>query len=722
MPQISYYPTVKDKRGQSTDLDSFLRNVMIGTWQDAILDVRTGKKEKSTLPAVTASGYFENDRQAAKITQHSGFICIDCDLKQNPDILEKRKQLLLCKYVYAHHISASGGGLAVYIKINAKKHLESFLAIEKYFANQFQIIIDTSCKDVSRARFVSYDPEMYLNSHAVTWDIFIPKTEIAPPHIVNAVYGESDIDLVLTQIRQQAVDLTGSYDDWLNIAFALHSHYKDSLTGVENFCFVSQFSPKYKREDAIKQYNHCKDKGGRLVTIGTFFFLAKRAGLRIKSQQTKIIEEIAISRKKAMGTSGGFKDKLSVIESTKEYLKREHNIVSDIQVEQIINSEVIGEISYEDDKTGIGIIKEYCKAKGIYINEITGALEIENIPLTTRKLNTLINEIEVNFANYKPSEQRIMRILESDEMPIRNHFNLFFINNKRDAKDTNDYVADLLSCFNFKQKLNDSDKLFLCTLITKWLVSIVGSMHGTHSVMMLVLIGSVGLKKTTFFRNLLPPELFRYYSELNNALKEADMLFQMCENLLILDDEFGNKNFKEQSHLKNLLSLDIITLRQLYDKLREKRKRYGVLAGTSNDIEVISDNHANRRIIPIELISIDYKKYLNIDKTALFLQLNDVFQSDNEWQFITPNEIERMNILFGRYNDGSREEDLILKYFRPANGETGIFMTSTEMMQHCEQYTKVSLYHKKFGQVLNKHAFEKSSFNRKSGYFVNINS
>ena len=73
--------------------------------------------------------------------------------------------------------SASGLGIAVLIKINPKKHLESFLSLERYYLEKFQIILDKSCKDVTRPRFVSYDPNAYINHKAATYSNFLKKND-----------------------------------------------------------------------------------------------------------------------------------------------------------------------------------------------------------------------------------------------------------------------------------------------------------------------------------------------------------------------------------------------------------------------------------------------------------------------------------------------------------------------------------------------------------------
>jgi len=170
---ISYFKNYASKTDRSFKFTDYLFDVKDGKWQDDVLKYRADKNPdvKKKLPAVTVSGVFKDVRNAKNIETHSGYLAIDIDAKENENVLAKRDELYSDPFIFAGHISVGGEGLVLYLKINKKKHLESFLGAEKYFADKYQIIIDQSCKDVSRLRFVSYDPELYINKNPKTWEI-----------------------------------------------------------------------------------------------------------------------------------------------------------------------------------------------------------------------------------------------------------------------------------------------------------------------------------------------------------------------------------------------------------------------------------------------------------------------------------------------------------------------------------------------------------------------
>ena len=97
---------------------------------------------------------------------HSGYICIDIDGgKDNPEItdFEKLKQDLSSIECIAYcGLSISGNGVFCLIPIeHPRYHKEHFYALEKFFRDR-GIVIDTSCKNVSRLRGLLMMQILYL--------------------------------------------------------------------------------------------------------------------------------------------------------------------------------------------------------------------------------------------------------------------------------------------------------------------------------------------------------------------------------------------------------------------------------------------------------------------------------------------------------------------------------------------------------------------------------
>jgi len=140
------------------------------------------------LPAFTPSGTFKNWRSEKNIIEHNGLICIDFDHVQNiENLLHSLKKN---KYTYACFKSVSGLGVAWFVKIeatNKEQHLLYFEALATYCFLNYTQIIDISCKNLDRLRFVSHDPNLYFYPNSQAFDLHdvppsLPKVQRKRPN------------------------------------------------------------------------------------------------------------------------------------------------------------------------------------------------------------------------------------------------------------------------------------------------------------------------------------------------------------------------------------------------------------------------------------------------------------------------------------------------------------------------------------------------------------
>jgi hypothetical protein len=89
----------------------------------------------------------------------------------------------------------------------------------------------------------------------------------------------SNIEQVIRQIESMQIDITSNYADWRNLGFAFAEEFGES--GRYLFHRVSRFYPEYKPTECDKQFDACLKATGHGITIKTFFYLAKQAGIEI---------------------------------------------------------------------------------------------------------------------------------------------------------------------------------------------------------------------------------------------------------------------------------------------------------------------------------------------------------------------------------------------------------------------------------------------------------
>ena len=173
--QVTIFQNIKDT---STP---FLRGVSVifnrikdGKSQELVEKIRGYKDKnkrneiKKDLPAICFSGEF-NKRQDSSLVNHSGLICLDFDNFESDSKLKKRrKELEQDKYSFAVFTSPSGNGLKVIVKIprDPDKHRNYFHALENYYDCEY---FDTTCKNISRVCYESYDPKIHINEKSSEW-------------------------------------------------------------------------------------------------------------------------------------------------------------------------------------------------------------------------------------------------------------------------------------------------------------------------------------------------------------------------------------------------------------------------------------------------------------------------------------------------------------------------------------------------------------------------
>lgn len=137
-----------------------------------------GKIKKNKLDYITFGGTFEK-RAKADIILQSGYVAIDID-HISKNIEELKEELKKDKYVKLLFKSPSGEGLKIIIEIplGLNEFEQRLMSFYYYLSKQYDIPhreLDTKTKDVSRACFLCYDPDAYLNLGA---EIYKEKTDI----------------------------------------------------------------------------------------------------------------------------------------------------------------------------------------------------------------------------------------------------------------------------------------------------------------------------------------------------------------------------------------------------------------------------------------------------------------------------------------------------------------------------------------------------------------
>lgn len=118
-------------------------------------------KLKRKLDYVTFGGTFTN-RSMKGLIESSGYACLDFDDIENLE--EAKEKLKQDEYTFCLFISPSGNGLKLIVKIPQVKDNEEYKEYWNSISEHFNLLeTDEASKDISRACFMSYDENPYLN-------------------------------------------------------------------------------------------------------------------------------------------------------------------------------------------------------------------------------------------------------------------------------------------------------------------------------------------------------------------------------------------------------------------------------------------------------------------------------------------------------------------------------------------------------------------------------
>ena len=106
-----------------------------------------------------------------------------------------------------------------------------------------------------------------------------PKTEEPMPrfvtHETESVLPE--VEQIIQQLEATQTDITTTYADWRNIGFAFADAFGEN--GRALFHRVSRFHQVYSTTDCDAQFTNCLKSTGHGITLKTFFYLTKQAGI-----------------------------------------------------------------------------------------------------------------------------------------------------------------------------------------------------------------------------------------------------------------------------------------------------------------------------------------------------------------------------------------------------------------------------------------------------------
>jgi hypothetical protein len=670
------YPHIKEtQNGADCDLADILECVRAGKWKEKIEALQQKIKDgatpkaietlKTKLPYFAGSGTF-SVRNNDGLKVHSGKLIIDFDKLEN--LQETREKLTSDKYSeYVFH-SCTGRGLAVVVSIDPLKHLESFLFLEKYYSTTYGLTIDKSCKDVSRPRYISYDPDLYHNPDCAFVTL--------PSALIDG--DEEKYNWVLNVHNKKESFIEGN-----------RHHYLMVLAFFLNKCGVSQ---EYTTGKFLSDFTN-EDKGTDEVTkiityayknhldFGTFAISKKTSDL--PDEFSEGIKKIFAFAYKVNSSGRKYND--GDINS----MCAEHLISKDAVrgIFEKVKRDAVDEWNL-DSKPEIYKIELFIKKRyDIIKNEVSQQVEFKEKGTDKyENLNSDTINRELQYAQFKFPLDKIKSLMRSNYVAKYNPFVSYFESLPAWPDNGVDHITELADYVT-----TDNQKFWRIQFKKALVRSIACSVeHKENRIVMTMIGGNQETGKTSFIRFLCPPELKAYYTEAAmDGGKDSDI--QLSENFMWNLEELSALSNIEVNKLKAIISKSIVKQRHSYDAHAQSNPRRVNFWASTNKDEFLTDDQNTRWVcFNVKSINHNYGNYkaniYEIDIKNVWAQAYALYHSGFDYT-LSAEECAERDAINKMYELSSTEKNLILTYYKPCAAGQGNFMHTTDFLMELQKKT-----------------------------------
>ena len=227
---------------------------------------------------------------AKEVKEINPLIAIDLDAKDNEGVTleEMRKRINSLPYVMYSSLSVGGRGMYALIPI-LDENKNDFKGVFKALESDFKalgLILDSSCVNVNRERYMSFDDNEYWNSKC---EIYTKKINIPTQvHTHPSKVGENatkpltprekqKVDLMIEDIKANKIQLSKNHTDTLMIANCLANIWGED--GRELLHIIRQQRSGYDEYKTDENYTYVLDhlEEGEKFNIGFLFSKYKEA-------------------------------------------------------------------------------------------------------------------------------------------------------------------------------------------------------------------------------------------------------------------------------------------------------------------------------------------------------------------------------------------------------------------------------------------------------------
>lgn len=649
-------------------LTGVLENIQRGTYKQFIDETRealaSGDKElaaklKKKLPAFTPQATYSGKRLDPHITRYNQLVILDIDHVGERELERITPLATEAPYTVAYFRSPSGDGakLIAYAATDETatpgNHRRVYEAVSRWYATRLGVELDTSGSDIGRLCFVSDDPALYLSPAYRPW-----------------LEGTGELPEGLAPLP---------------------------LTWKEEVSETAPGAKKRKVASPLEKARRTAERKGAYAegNRNNFIFVmgARANRLGVKRAEMEAYAATAFADLPV-------EERLAAIKSAYSHVE-EHAAETSAATPRRTGHSSLDVVAVE-----AYISERFLTRK----NEVRGYVEVatkkkRNGPKPVFKavsdywVNSLWRSLQK--AGHACTPNDIRAILLSDFSETYHPFRSYF-----EGLAPWDGVTDWIG--QLADTVDTTRPAFWRGCLKRWLIAGVAcSMElGRENHAILLLAGGQGLGKTSWLRNLVPPELRDYLFTGNIDPYSKDFQQMMADCLLIVIDEMSGQSYAELNRLKALTSNGVIYQRRPYGHYAETQIRHASFAATVNDLHSLPDDNESRRFLCFEATRIDYQS--PVRHSDIYAQAFALFRRGEKYWF-SGDDIRKINENNETFRQRSPEEELFFTYFRkPERFDTPQYLTASDIMTKLSAFARITPTRSNIltlSKVLKKHGF-----------------
>lgn len=271
---------------------------------------------KISLPSVTFSATFQENRRKDKLKDYNHILVIDIDKLSNEEITRVGEVLKNEPLVFSFWKSPSNKGYKGLIKLSFIEKFEqkytdfqhkyAFNLVSSYFLENHNIELDKSGSDITRLCFLSYDRKITIKEDIQEFKVEnsnIPietkknkgndstlkfSSNIDALHNSlnrNDSYDRRLMSNIIRYLNNKNQTITETYENWYKVAMAIANTFTFDV-GKNYFIKLSKRdSNKFNEINCINFLTNCYENRKGEVSFASIVFLANNKGYKTKYQK-----------------------------------------------------------------------------------------------------------------------------------------------------------------------------------------------------------------------------------------------------------------------------------------------------------------------------------------------------------------------------------------------------------------------------------------------------